>query len=186
MRVESAEGIRVNQVIGGDPGIRVTGLQLVDGTLRITGRLEGNGTIIWQGTIDLQGPWKLTGNGQITGNVDITGILKLMSDLIVATNGRIVVQGPDGDTVLNNSRMDFANGSSVRADIDGIQITKGNAQAAAFDGVARLRVGSRSLTVSNTGITASMNTIPKVDVGAWAQPNMVVISGSNELLRVVN
>lgn len=154
MRVESAEGIRVNQVVGGAPGLRVTGLQLVDGTLRITGRLEGNGTIIWQGTIDLQGPWKLTGNGQITGNVDITGILKLMSDLIVENNGRVLVGNMVIDPTEGGS-IALPGGAKVQADPNGgVRMIQGDNRAYVGPTLVSLQYGAdKSIALSNSGIT---------------------------------
>lgn len=96
MRVESAEGIRVNTVPGGAPGLRVTGLELVDGTLRVTGILEGVGTFVWSG------PWDLAGNGKITGNVDLIGILK-------AGNVRI----EDGKIYIGTMVLDPTNHSGM-------------------------------------------------------------------------
>lgn len=207
-RIKSPEGLEVGTAT--DP----TGSQVVYGTLTIVGTLNGDGTMTWSGDVTLTGtfkangpwelngagtiagnttgtgtltwtgPWNLNGTGKIQGPVDITGILRLLSDLRVESGGKITVTGADGDTVIQNSRVTFPNGSAIRTDGAGLQITQGSAQAAVFDGIARLRAGTKTLSVGS-GFFANLNTIDKATLGAWAQPNMVVINSSNELLKVV-
>lgn len=84
LRVASANGILAQSVAGGNPAVRVTGLQVVDGVLRITGTLEGSGSWSWTG------PWTLSGDGEITGDVDLAGNFDLTG---VFESGNVRIEG---------------------------------------------------------------------------------------------
>lgn len=163
--------------------VEIVGFFSIEGATEIIGPVTISGSIHATGEWTQIGPWHLNGDGSISGDVDLTGTLHLLSDLIVSAIGKITVQGPDGDTTLTNSRMDFANGGSVRADTTGVQLVKGNAQAAAFDNSARLRVGSRTLSVSTTGITANL---PTATTATWPgrAAGDVVCTPSGDLYRI--
>lgn len=214
MRVQSPEGIRVNQVPGGAAGLRVTGVQLVDGTLRISGVLEGGGTFSWSGTIDqigattLRGPVSITGqSGSLTVAAEtvLQGLTRILANLqveadgqitvggvrllpgsggqvIVDAGGRIIIQGADGDTVLNNSKITFPNGTTVSTEGDGVVISQDGVSVGIVGGVARMRNGTRTLSVfsggfSMTGLpTVPMSTRPGSFVGAVIADNVGSLS----------
>lgn len=155
-----------------------------DGT--ITGNVSIAGNVTATGEWTQIGEWHLNGNGSITGNVDITGLLTLMSNLRVSTLGKIIVNGADGDTVLQDSRITFANGGALRADSAGVQVVQGNAQVAAFAGLARLRAGIRTLSVSDTGgyTITGLPTIPRASANN-ATVGTLYVDSSGSMYRVV-
>lgn len=136
MRVESADGIQVNQVPGGLPGLRVTGLELVDGMLRVTGTLAGSGTFTWTGTISqagatfLRGPVAITGeNGTLTVDAEtlLQGLTRLLADLVVEAGGEIIVEGSQPihlRQVGTLARMDLGATASIWSGGDGVTIAR--------------------------------------------------------------
>lgn len=109
LRVASANGILAQSVAGGNPAVRVTGLQVVDGVLRITGELEGSGTWEWSGsltqagTTNLNGPWNLNGDGEIAGDVSQTGDTDQQGNVTLASGGKITVSGSDPIVITQES-----------------------------------------------------------------------------------
>lgn len=105
----------------------IGGQLLIDsgGRLTVIGTLEVNGTTTVTGDFTVSGPWQITGNGEITGDytvtgkvtqigdMDIEGNVELKGDMKTVDGGRIIISGDDGDTILTNSKMTFANGSQV-------------------------------------------------------------------------
>lgn len=145
LRVASQNGILAQQVPGGGPAINVTGLQLVEGTLRIEGTLEGVGSWVWTG------PWTLAGDGDITGDVDITGILTLMSELIVATGGKITVGGMVIDPTGGGS-VKFPGGDVVRAGSGGgIEVVSGSYRTVITSTGASIGSTGRAMTAHGSG-----------------------------------
>lgn len=112
--------------------LRVTGTAYVDGVLTVSGTLDGVGNFTWSG------PWTLAGDGDITGNVDITGMLTLLSELVVKAAGKITIEGADGPTVLQNSKLRLSNGSELKASGSGVALTGGTSAVSVAPGIARL------------------------------------------------
>lgn len=171
LRVKSADGILAQSVAGGAPAVRVTGLQVVDGVLRVSGTIEGGGVFSWSGSLDqvgsttLRGPVAITGqSGTLTvdaetvlraltrvlanlqveagGQITVGGVKLLPSSggvVLVEAGGRIIIQGADGDTVLNNSRLTFANGARLDAfGGAGAALSAGAVSVSISPGIARL------------------------------------------------
>lgn len=121
LRVASADGFVAEAVAGGAPAVRVTGLQVVDGTLRITGTLEGGGTWSWTGTLtqtgttNLNGPWNLNGAGNIAGNVTQTGNTTQQGNVNVTGGGKITVGSMVLDPSSNGGSIQFSGGPEVYA-----------------------------------------------------------------------
>lgn len=174
IRVESADGIQVRTVAGGAPGMRVTGLQVVDGTLRITGTLDGGGTWSWTGTLDqqgstfLRGPVRITGaNGtlEVEAETFLKGVATLSADLIVGSGGKItagnvtiepnkiVVAGGSSPATLQDGALSFGTGGKVEADtaIAGIRMVAGDAVVNAGS-TASVRKGNASVIAGPLGI----------------------------------
>lgn len=162
-RLESGAFLENSSITGGRLRL-IGGLLLIDsgGTLQVVGNLNGDGTFAWTGSAafngplvltgdtditgsldvdgptNVNGPWKLVGNGDIAGNVGITGILTLLSELVVKSAGKITVEGADGPTVLQNSRLKLSNGAELKANGSGVALIGGTASASVSPGIARL------------------------------------------------
>lgn len=166
LRVASADGILAQSVAGGAPAVRVTGLQVVDGVLRIRGTIDGDGDFEWEGTFTNGGPlvqngaWRMVGDGDIEGDVDLTGVFKVAGTLpivlrsvagqarieagtgyIAGLNGAIVMTTPNGGQ--------FASSSGGASMVHG-----GNAVEVGADGVTLN--GSVRLTVTPGGLPAGV------------------------------
>lgn len=173
MRVESADGLLVNTVAGGLPGLRVTGLEVVDGTLRITGTIEGSGTFTWTGTLNQSGPTNLRGPVAITGEtgtltVDaetlLRGLTRLLADLQVEAGGEIIVQGSQPirlGQVGGLARIDLGATAQIWSGGDGVTIlgVGGGFINVYSDGVDIGGAGKRT-RISNTFEVSSLNTTP--------------------------
>ncbi|WP_455904726.1 hypothetical protein [Microbacterium sp.] len=148
MRVASADGLLVQTVAGGLPGLRVTGLEVVDGTLRVTGTLEGSGAWTWTGTLtqtgttNLNGPWNLNGLGKIVGNTDISGILSLIA-------GGLIKVG----TAMELSPAE--NGGSIKFDTGAVVESYGSGNGLRVRSSAgwQFYVGSNGYALNNPGVT---------------------------------
>lgn len=148
MRVASADGLLVQTVSGGLPGLRVTGLEVVDGTLRVTGTLEGSGAWTWTGTLtqtgttNLNGPWNLNGLGKIVGNTDISGILSLIA-------GGLIKVG----TAMELSPAE--NGGSIKFDTGAVVESYGSGNGLRVRSSAgwQFYVGSNGYALNNPGVT---------------------------------
>lgn len=174
LRVQSADGIQVNTVPGGLAGLRVTGLQVVDGTLRITGTVNGGGTWSWTGTLDqtgstfLRGPVRITGASgtlEVEAQTFLKGAATLSADLTVANGGKvtagnvtiepnkITVAGGSSPATLQDGKLSFGTGGSVEADvgIGGVRMVAGDAVVNAGS-TASVRKGNASVIAGPLGI----------------------------------
>lgn len=209
MRVESPDGIQVNTVAGGLPGLRVTGLELVDGTLRITGTLEGGGTFSWTGTINQTGPTNLRGPVAITGEsgtltVDaetlLRGLTRMLADLRVEDGGKIIVTGGSSPATLQDGKMSFGTGGAVEADtsVGGVRLVAGDAVVNAGS-TASVRKGNASVVAGPLGIdinaaalrllinapvTLTAGLIPTVS-GTGLPANVLMITSGGALRRTI-
>lgn len=160
MRVASADGLRVDTVAGGLPGLRVTGLQLVDGVLRITGTLEGSGTWTWSG------PWNLVGNGTISGNVTATGTLTQNGTWNLVGNGKILgnvdVSGVlsiiAGGLIKIGTAMELTpaeNGGAIKFDTGAVIESYGSGNGLRVRSSAgwQFYVGSNGYALNNPGVS---------------------------------
>lgn len=213
LRVASADGFVAEAVAGGAPAVRVTGLQVVDGVLRITGTLEGSGTWSWSGTLtqtgttNLNGPWNLNGVGTIAGNVTATGTLTqngpwnlvgvgtITGDVTQTGNttqqGSVTVTGSGKITVggmvidpADGGKVTFPGGAELRADVgNGIQMQIGTVKISAQAGAITLSVGTRSIGISSSGIRAALPTTP---IASWPGRAVgdVVSNTTGDLFRV--
>lgn len=194
MRVASADGLLVQTVAGGLPGLRITGLEVVDGTLRVTGTIEGSGTFTWTGTLNqagatnLRGPVAITGEtGTLTVDAEtlLRGITRMLADLRVEGGGKITVTGADGDTILTNSQIQFANGGIVATDsLGGISMRVGSVRARVAAGVIQLTIGTRSIVINSTGISAQFATAPLANWPGRAVGDLVS-NASGDVFRIV-
>lgn len=185
LRVASDDGLVVQQTPTGGAGIRVTGLQIVDGTLRISGTLEGGGTFTWTGSLTNNGPlvqngtWTLAGVGTISGNTTGTGTLtwtgpwNLNGTGVIAGNvtqtGTYQVNSPGtikvGSAMTLTPATDggavvFSDGSKMSNNASSIGFTKGSNSIRVGDSTAGLLAGSNSVTVSGTGVQINLAAIP--------------------------
>lgn len=191
LRVDSGGRVQIVGTLEIDGRTTSTGIFDINGPWTLAGDGSITGDVSIAGNVDATGewtqigPWFLNGDGAITGEVDITGLLTLLSDMRVSTLGKIIINGPDGDTILQNSRITFANGSALRADSAGVQIAQGNAQAAAFAGQARLRAGTRTFSVSDTG-GYTMTSLPTKSASATGLPAGVLHADtSGSIFKIV-
>lgn len=178
VRVASAEGLRAESVPGGAPAIDVTGRQ------RVSGELDGSGSFEWTGPWSLDGDGNITGDVGISGAVDITGILRLLSNLIVATGGKITV----GTMVIDpagGGSVTFPGGAKLDADPGGgVRLTVGTNRVFVGANLVSMQMGSRSISISASGIQMSgLDTIPSSLAGG-ASPGTIWTDG-NEFFRVV-
>lgn len=195
-RILSPEGLTI-----GAPG-NTAGSQVVYGRLTIDGIMDGEGDFDWSGPWDFSGPgamtgpitatgewtqigeWHLNGDGDITGDVDITGTLNLLSQLIVSSLGKITV----GNMVIDpadGGKITFPGGASLRADVgNGIQMQIGNVKISAQANFVMLTVGTRSIVINSSGISAGLPTAP---LSNWPgrQVGDVVSNTSGDLFRIV-
>ncbi|WP_067198938.1 hypothetical protein [Microbacterium sp. XT11] len=192
LRVQSPDGIQVKTVTGGAPGMRVTGLQIVDGTLRITGTLEGGGTWVWSGTLtqtgtsNLNGPWNLNGPGTIAGDVTQTGNTTQQGNVNVTGGGKITA----GNIEINPS----ANGGTIKVGghsiyVSGAVLTilhaSGN-QVVLNNGGVSLVAGTKSLAVQTSGVSLNgLPTIPRASANN-ATVGSLYIDSAGQVYRVVN
>lgn len=186
LRVASADGFVAEAVAGGAPAVRVTGLQVVDGTLRITGTLEGGGTWSWTGTLtqtgttNLNGPWNLNGAGNIAGNVTQTGNTTQQGNVNVTGGGKITVGSMVIDPSIAGGAITFANGAQVFTNGSTIQVYKGNGVVQVSDTEVKMQVGGTTLRVTSGSIfgsgmgTKAVGTVPGgfinaivYDAGEW-------------------
>ncbi|MCI1018184.1 hypothetical protein HWD99_06065 [Microbacterium sp. C5A9] len=173
LRVASPNGILAQSVAGGGPAVRVTGLQIVDGVLRITGTIDGDGVFEWSGSIDQEGATNLRGPVAITGQsgtltVDaetlLRGVTKMLADLRVESGGKITagnvimepnkitVGGVDGNSILSDSKLTFANGAELRAPgSGGVRLTYGTTNIFCDGTSAIVTSGTRRVIVTNAG-----------------------------------
>lgn len=135
--------------------MNLKGAQSVTGPTTFTGKVNINGDVDINGPLDVLGVWKLTGNGDIVGDVDITGILRLLSELIVSSGGKITVQGAGGSVILDSSY------SSPRITLGTAQIVGGSGGSLTLSGGGKdiyltpdgVRIPAM-LTRQNTGLPA--------------------------------
>lgn len=202
IRVDGGGNLIVNGTMSVNGMSTVTGSFTVSGPWNLSGAgtISGNvtitGNVTATGTLTQNGPWNLNGAGTIAGNVTqtgnttqqgnvtLTGGGKITAGNVIVEPNKVIVGGADGDTTLLDSRMTFSNGSALRADSAGVQIVQGNAQAAVFDNLARLRAGTRSVTVTPSGVSASWPTAP---VSEWPGhlPGELVATATGATYRLV-
>lgn len=139
--------------------VEIVGTLQIDGTTNVTGSFNMTGTVDMEGNVTITGPltveglWDLTGDGTIAGNVEVTGDMKTVD------GGRIIVSGPDGDTVLTESKMIFGNGSEVASySTSGVGINSPglimlNGNGLGFLGIATQTASASGLPVNALGIT---------------------------------
>lgn len=146
--------------------------------------LDGGTGTLTMGNVRLEGGKIYVGVGGSQIVVDgATG--KITAGNVSVETNKVTIGGADGDTALQDSRMTFSNGSAVRADSAGVQIAQGNAQAAAFAGLARLRAGTRTLSVSDTG-GYSMSSLPTKTAASTGLPAGVLhADSSGSIFRIV-
>lgn len=205
LRVASANGILAQSVTGGNPAVRVTGLQVVDGVLRITGTLEGSGAWSWTGpwtlsgngsitgdvtstgTLTQNGPWNMNGAGNIAGNVIQTGNTDMTGNFTVGANGKITV----GSMVIdptNGGSVTFPGGAVVRASAGGgVAVVQGSYSAVITS--AGASVGKAGLNLSVTDAVGfqfvGLTTITQSASGGLPVGSMY-LTATNQPRRVVS
>lgn len=110
---------------------------------------------------------------------------KITAGNVTVEPNKVTVGGADGNTVLTNSQIQFANGGIVATDASGgISMRAGNTRVRAADGVVQLTIGTRSLTINASGISANLQTAPLAN---WPgrQVGDVVSTSSGDLYRIV-
>ncbi len=112
LRVASAEGLTVQAVAGGI-AMRVTGTEVVDGTLRVTGTFEIPGQTDLTGDVDITGATQITGPLTIAGATDITGDVELTGDLNVVSTGRVNIGAMILDPSAHGGEINFGSGRKI-------------------------------------------------------------------------
>lgn len=151
LRVDAGGSVEIVGTLEVDGTTTVTGSFTVTGPWNLAGDGTISGNVTGTGTLTWTGPWNLNGTGKIQGPVDITGILRLLSDLRVESGGKITVTGADGDTVIQNSRVTFANGAELVSETDSLVVRQGTSGVVAGSGQAQLRSGGKFFRVSSGG-----------------------------------
>lgn len=153
-------------------------IRLIGGTLRVDagGRVEIDGTFVgaggmtWTGTVTLEstftqnGPWNLNGAGNIAGdvnqtgnttqqgNVNVTGGGKITAGNVTVEPNKITVGGIDGNSILSDSKLTFANGAELRAPgSGGVRLTYGTTNIFCDGTSAIVTSGTRRVIVTNAG-----------------------------------
>lgn len=199
LRVASADGFVAEAVAGGAPAVRVTGLQVVDGVLRITGTLEGSGTWSWTGpwtlsgngtisgnvtatgTLTQNGPWNMNGAGTIAGNVTQTGNTTQQGNVNVTGGGKITVGSMVLDPTVRGGSIKFSGGPEVYASGSELSLyTGGSGSFISLDG-SRGRLsgpGTKWIDITGGGFqfaglpTRSSATSNNAPVGCvWSDPS---------------
>lgn len=192
-RVEIVGTLEIDGTTTVSGSFDVTGPWELAGDGTITGNVTGTGTLTWNG------PWNLAGTGTITGPVSISGILTLLSDLVISGGGKITagnvviepnkitVAGADGPTILQDSRMDFNNGSSFRADVgSGVRMQAGSTTVSCQAASASMGVFGRTFSINASGYRmTNMPTIGLSSAGAGAFVGAMVMSDTGFTFRVV-
>lgn len=204
LRVASANGILAQSVAGGNPAVRVTGLQVVDGTLRITGTLEGGGTWTWTGTLtqtgttNLNGPWNMNGAGKIAGNVtqtgnttqqgnvDVTGGGKITAGNVTVEPNKITVGAGSTAATLQNGELALSNGAKLAVGLTGGTssiglLPGGSADVSVNTSTAWLRATGSSISVTTAiaSITAPNIFMVNLPTGAPAGAKAVLVDPLN-------
>lgn len=170
--------------------LSIDGTSTVTGTFKVTGpwRLEGDGVITGNvsitgnvtstGTLTQNGPWNLNGAGKIAGNVDVTGILALLGGGKINVGGMVIDPAGGGSVA-------FPGGAKLDADPGGgIRLTVGTNRVFVGANLVSMQMGSRSISISASGIQMSgLDTIPSSLAGG-ASPGTIWTDG-NEFFRVV-
>lgn len=140
----------------GDTSITTLGKRLRVGAPGEGGYLEAGGRLFWQGPVELIGEVLLDGNVRITltltvdAETELNGDVELNSDLTVA-GGRVVVQGPI-ELVIDDGKLQFANGASVAGTAGGVTVASGGgAQLQVASTVASISSGTNSIRTEGTG-----------------------------------
>ncbi|WP_295104752.1 hypothetical protein [uncultured Microbacterium sp.] len=179
----------------------------------ITGDVYSEGKWTQVGDYDFTGNGDLAGDVTMSGDFDLTGIFKsgnvrieggkiyvgagpvtividgatgkITAGNVTVESNKVTIGGADGNTVLTNSQVQFANGGIVATDSSGgISMRVGNARARVADGVVQMTIGTRSIVINGTGISAGLPTTP---LSSWPgrQVGDVVSNTSGDLFRVV-
>lgn len=182
------------------------------GEWRLKGPGAITGDVYSEGKWTQVGDWEFTGDGDIFGDVNQIGTLKQgnirledgkiyvgegASQIVIdgatgkVTAGNVTVEpnkvtigGADGNTVLTNSQIQFANGGIVATDASGgISMRVGAVRVRVAAGVVQATIGTRSLTISSTGISANLPTAP---ISSWPGrvAGDVVSNTSGDLFRI--
>ena len=190
LRVASPEGLVVQAVAGGI-AMRVTGTEVVDGTLRVTGTFEITGQTDLTGDVDITGPLTVAGSTQITGPLtvagatDITGDVDLTGDLNVVSSGRIKVGGMTLDPSTNGGQVDFGSSRSINVTGAAFGIYNGAASSLVMNSTSASLIGSGcSFVAGSAPRVVGAPTIPRASAN-----NAVVgtawFDTSGNLYRVV-
>lgn len=178
LRVASAEGLTVQAVAGG-VAMRVTGVEVVDGTLRVTGTFDLDGTAQFDGTVVITGPLTINGATGITGNVDLTGNLNVVS------SGRVKVGGMTLDPAANGGSIDFGSGRTIYAGSGTIGVYgAGGFFVINPSGIAMVHTNGRSVSVNTTGPNMNLPTINRTTIGSPPVGTVYADSGG-QLYRAV-
>lgn len=146
--------------------------------------LDGGTGTLTMGNIRLEGGKIYVGVGASQIVIDgATG--KMTAGNVVVESNKVTIGGADGNTVLTNSQVQFANGGIVATDSSGgISMRVGNTRARVADGVVQMTIGTRSIVINSTGISAGLPTAPLAN---WPgrQVGDVVSNTSGDLFRIV-
>lgn len=179
----------------------------------ITGDVYSEGRWTQVGNYDFTGVGDLAGDVTMSGDFDLTGIFKsgnvrieggkiyvgegaaqividgatgrVTAGNVIVESNKVTVGGADGNTVLTNSQIQFANGGIVATDASGgISMRVGNSRARVADGVVQMTIGTRSVTINSSGVSAGLATAP---VANWPgrQVGDVVATVAGDLYRIV-
>ena len=154
MDVAAPDGVKIQTVPGGAPGLSVEGLQEVSGELSVTGELNVSGEI------NVSGDLNATGDVTASGSLDISGDATLRSDLNVTgggsiTAGDVTIEPSGGGGVIRIGSATIAVGSG------GVNISLGSATVYVGSSVS-MSIGTASVTVDSGGVLMSgLQTIPR-------------------------
>jgi hypothetical protein len=161
-----------------------------------TGDGDLAGDVIMSGDFDLTGIFK-SGNVRIEGGkiyigagpvmIVIDGATgKITAGNVTVEQNKVTIGGVDGNTVLTNSQIQFANGGIVATDASGgISMRAGNSRARVADGVVQLTIGTRSIVINSSGVSANLPT-RAMSLYPGSFLNAVVSDASGNLFRIVS
>lgn len=172
--IKSPEGILVETVDGGQAGMRVTGLQVVDGTLRITGTLEVDGQVVGSGTFTFDGPAVFKNTVELRNLLTVLGAGKIKA-------GNITI-----DPTVSGGAIVFQNGAQVFTDASTIQVYKGNSVVQISDDYAKLQYGGNVIQIDQNGVLLSgLPTITRANANN-AVVGTLFQNPAGRVFRVVN
>lgn len=196
-RLEALESMTLQHSSIGRAGLRIYdagrlvfegggGVQIDDdGFIVINGDLSGEGNFSWQGPWDLQGAGKITGDVEIDGKARIKNETTLEDDLVVTSDGRILVGGMTIAQVGSAGRITFPNGAHVHAVGSDVRVTNGNSSVLVSGSRAALTSNGVSIDVSGAGVTINPIGVPTL-TGTGLLKGLLVLGDDGILRRVFN